>query len=153
MRFLFTNRMTRPAKYNYWKAFLVFSQFSSVSMVYIQKKEVNETNKRVGYASDRKSSLLTLKWVVLSNRTACILVFYKAKFGVFLLCWLVSFFCVRLCRFTLRFLSCIAFSVYEVVLVDCLSLSWFVYAQLRLKQATRTTSYTLKAMQKRNLCS
>ena len=60
MRFLFTNRMTRPAKYNYWKAFLVFSQFSSVSMVYIQKKEVNETNKRVGYASDRKSSLLTL---------------------------------------------------------------------------------------------
>ena len=145
--------MTHPAKYNYCKVFLVFSQFSSVSMVYIKKKEVNETNKTFGYASDRKSSLLTLKWVVLSNRTACILVFYKAKFRVFLLCWLVSFFCVRLCRFTLRFLPCIAFSVYEVVLVDCLSLSWFGYAQLRYKQAKRRTSQTLKAMQKRNLCS
>ena len=63
------------------------------------------------------------------------------------------FFFVHLCSFTLQFLSCIAFSVYVVVLVDCLSLSWFVYAQLRLKQATRTTSYTLKTMQKRNLCS
>ena len=58
---IFTNRMTRPAKHNYWKTFLVFSQFSSISMVYIKKKEVNETNKTVGYASDRKSSLLTLK--------------------------------------------------------------------------------------------
>ena len=59
---------------------------------------------------------------------------------------------MRLCRFTLRFLSYMALSVYEVVLVDCRSLSWFAYAQLRDKQATRITSYTLKAMQK-NLCS
>ena len=113
---IFTNRMTRPAKYNYWKAFLVFSQFSSISMVYIKKKEVNEV------------------W----------------SFCSFLPC---LFFFVHLCSFTLQFLSCIVFSVYVVVLVDCLSLSWFVYAQLRLKQATRSTSYTLKTMQKRNLCS
>ena len=33
-----------------------------------------------------------------------------------------------------------AFSVYEVIRVSCLSRSWFVYA-------------TLKAMQERNLCS
>ena len=45
-----------------------------------------------------------------------------------------------------------AFSVYEIVRVACLSRSWFAYAQLRDKQVTRMTSYTLKAMQK-NLCS
>ena len=79
--------------------------------------------------------------------------FTKRGLEFFFFVGLFVFFFVHLCSFTLQFLSCIAFSVYVVVLVDCLSLSWFVYAQLRLKQATRTTSYTLKAMQKRNLCS
>ena len=44
-----------------------------------------------------------------------------------------------------RFLSCMAFSVYEVIRVACQSRSWFVYSpwtgtnQLRDRQATRTT--------------
>ena len=88
--------------------------------------------------------------VVISNRTACISVFYKAKFRIFLFVGLCFF--VPLCNFTLQFLSCMAFSVYEIVRVACLSRSWFAYAQLRDKQATRMTSYTLKALQK-NLCS
>ena len=47
-----------------------------------------------------------------------------------------------------------AFSVYEVVRVAYQSRSWFVlYAQLRDRRATRTTSLILKAMQERNLCS
>ena len=70
--------MTRPAEYNYYKAFLVFSEFSSVFMVYIKKKEVNETNKRVGYATDRKSSFLTLKW----NLFSCNFKSYCMYFGI-----------------------------------------------------------------------
>ena len=47
-----------------------------------------------------------------------------------------------------------AFTVYEVVRVAYQSRSWFVlYAQLRDRRATRTTSLILKAMQERNLCS
>ena len=41
-----------------------------------------------------------------------------------------------------RFLSCIAFSLHEVVRVTCLSRSWFIYAPggfSRLTEATRTT--------------
>ena len=58
-----------------------------------------------------------------------------------------------------RFLSCMAFSVYEVIRVACQSRSWFVYSprtgtnQLRDWRAKRITSWTLIAMQERNLCS
>ena len=63
-----------------------------------------------------------------------------------------------------RFLSYMAFSVYEVIRVSCLSRSWFVYGphvvcfvytnQLRDREDTRMPSLTLKAMQgRRNLCS
>jgi len=49
------------------------------------------------------------------------------------------------------FLCCVAqFSVYEVVRVACQA---YITNQLRHWQATRTTSYTLKAMQERKLCS
>ena len=42
-----------------------------------------------------------------------------------------------------------AFTVYEVVRVAYQSRSWFVlYAQLRDRRATRTTSLILKAMQR-----
>ena len=47
-----------------------------------------------------------------------------------------------------------AFTVYEVVRVAYQSRSWFVlYAQLRDRRATPTTSLMLKAMQERSLCS
>ena len=67
-----------------------------------------------------------------------------------------------------RFLSCMAFTVFKVVRVACLSSSWFVYAPREAFltflpgrknkprcdwQATRTTLLTLKAMYERKPCS
>lgn len=67
-----------------------------------------------------------------------------------------------------RFLYCMAFTVFKVVRVACLSSSWFVYAPREAFltflpgrknkpkcdwQATRTTLLTLKAMYERKPCS